>query len=51
MFGFTLLISLVTGLVFGVARIVESSGLHLSEVLQEGGRGMAGGTAPDGCVT
>jgi putative ABC transport system permease protein len=40
---FTLLVSLVTGLGFGVAPLVEGSGLRLTEALKEGGRGSAGG--------
>ena len=40
---FTILVSLVAGLVFGVAPLVEGSGLHLTEALKEG-RGMSGGT-------
>ncbi len=42
--GFTLLVSLVTGHAFGVAPLIEGSGLHLTEALKSGGRGMAGGT-------
>jgi len=43
-FSFTLLVSLGAGLVFGMAPLVEGSGLHLTEALKEGDRGTAGGT-------
>jgi putative ABC transport system permease protein len=41
---FTLLVSLVTGLAFGMAPLVEGSDLRLTEALKAGGRGTAGGT-------